>query len=175
MSPLRLWPRQDPPPGLHPAAALAPPGAVRLLGRRLFHRLGFQLASWVRLCGGEAGPRTWIAPGTRITDPALLTLGIAAFVDDGVVLETRRQIGHLVLIDRIVIGDEALIGTGSVLGPGVEVGAQAVVPPGSQVPPGTRIPAGTVWRGKRLSSPPAPLPTTASLAERRRQVAGYGR
>ena len=68
---------------------------------------------------------TWIAPGSRIEDGAIIDG--PCFIDDGVVVKAGARIGPYSVIGRQTQIDEQAVVTGSIIWPNCRIGGDAVV------------------------------------------------
>ncbi|WP_414695816.1 Pls/PosA family non-ribosomal peptide synthetase [Oryzihumus sp.] len=126
------------------------------------------LVLWLRSLGARIGHGTWCET-YWLPEADLVSIGAAATVNRGCVLQTHLFHDRIMSMDRVTLEEGATLGPHGVVLPAATVGAATTVGPASLVLRGEALPAHTRWRG----NPVEPWPERqADAGAAARQKAG---
>jgi len=112
------------------------------------------LTLWLRALGARIGRGTWCET-YWLPEADLVTLGDAATVNRGCVLQTHLFHDRVMSMDTVTLGPGASLGPHGVVLPAASLGEGAAVGPASLVLRGEAIPAGSTWTGNPVVPVPA--------------------
>ena len=105
---------------------------------------------WLRMLGAKIGRGVWCET-YWLPEADLVTLGDAATVSRGCVVQTHLFHDRIMAMDTVVLGKGATLGPHCVALPASSVGDGATVGPASLVMRGDSVPANTKWQGNPIS------------------------
>ncbi|MDF0529553.1 amino acid adenylation domain-containing protein [Tsukamurella sp. 8F] len=105
---------------------------------------------WLRMLGAKIGRGVWCET-YWLPEADLVTLGDAATVSRGCVVQTHLFHDRIMAMDTVVLGRGATLGPHCVALPASSVGDGATVGPASLVMRGDSVPADTRWQGNPIS------------------------
>ncbi|WP_458317540.1 Pls/PosA family non-ribosomal peptide synthetase [Mycolicibacterium brisbanense] len=105
---------------------------------------------WLRGLGASIGRGVWCET-YWLPEADLVTLGTAATVNRGCVVQTHLFHDRIMRLDSVVLEDGATLGPHCVALPAARLGAGATVGPGSLVMRGDEVPASTRWQGNPIA------------------------
>ncbi|MFF2848716.1 Pls/PosA family non-ribosomal peptide synthetase [Streptomyces sp. NPDC058001] len=106
---------------------------------------------WLRALGGRIGRGVW-CESYWLPETDLVTLGDAATVNRGCVLQTHLFHDRILRTDTVVLREGATLGPGGIVLPGSTVGARSTLGPASLVMAGESVPADTRWLGNPIEA-----------------------
>ncbi|NEB75629.1 amino acid adenylation protein, partial [Streptomyces sp. SID14478] len=109
------------------------------------------LHAWLRGLGARIGRGVW-CESYWLPETDLVTLGDAATVNRGCVLQTHLFHDRILRTDTVILREGATLGPGGIVLPGSELGAKATLGPASLVMAGESVPAGTRWLGNPIEA-----------------------
>jgi non-ribosomal peptide synthetase-like protein len=104
---------------------------------------------WLRGLGASIGRGVWCET-YWLPEADLVTLGNAATVNRGCVVQTHLFHDRIMRLDTVVLEDGATLGPHCVALPAARLGAGATVGPGSLVMRGDEVPPSTRWQGNPI-------------------------
>lgn len=107
------------------------------------------LAVWLRSLGARIGRGVW-CESYWLPEPDLVTLGDAATVNRGCVVQTHLFHDRIMSMDTVDLEAGATLGPHSVILPAARIGAHATVGPASLVMRGESVPVGSRWSGNPI-------------------------
>ncbi|UAJ77769.1 amino acid adenylation domain-containing protein [Leifsonia sp. ZF2019] len=107
------------------------------------------LVWWLRSLGARIGHGVWI-DSYWLPEADLVTLGDAATVNRGCVVQTHLFHDRIMSMDEVIIERGGTLGPHSVILPAAEIGAEATVGPASLVMRGESVPTGSRWSGNPI-------------------------
>jgi non-ribosomal peptide synthetase-like protein len=105
---------------------------------------------WLRGLGASIGRGVWCET-YWLPEADLVTLGTAATVNRGCVVQTHLFHDRIMRLDSVVLEDGATLGPHCVALPAARLGAGATVGPGSLVMRGDEVPPSTRWQGNPIA------------------------
>ena len=124
---------------------------------------------WLRALGASIGRGVWCET-YWLPEADLVTLGSAATVNRGCVVQTHLFHDRIMRMDTVVLEEGSTLGPHCVALPAARIGAGATVGPASLVMRGDEVPPSTRWQGnpiapwnvfrKKRGDAPDPAPTT---------------
>lgn len=110
---------------------------------------------WLRALGAEIGRGVWCET-YWLPEADLVTLGEAATVNRGCVVQTHLFHDRIMRMDTVVLERGATLGPHCVALPAARIGAGATIGPASLVVRGDEVPPSTRWQGNPIApwSPP---------------------
>ncbi|MFE9677975.1 Pls/PosA family non-ribosomal peptide synthetase [Streptomyces sp. NPDC006259] len=109
------------------------------------------LSAWLRGLGAHIGRGVW-AESYWLPEPDLVTLGDAATVNRGCVLQTHLFHDRILRTDTVVLREGATLGPGGIVLPGSTVGARTTLGPASLVMAAESVPDDTRWLGNPIEA-----------------------
>ncbi|MYW64351.1 amino acid adenylation domain-containing protein [Streptomyces sp. SID8379] len=106
---------------------------------------------WLRGLGARVGRGVW-CESHWLPEADLVTLGSAASVNRGCVLQTHLFHDRILRTDTVVLRAGATLGPGGIALPGSEIGARSTLGPASLVMAGESVPADTRWLGNPIEA-----------------------
>ncbi|MGX7677819.1 Pls/PosA family non-ribosomal peptide synthetase [Jatrophihabitans sp. DSM 45814] len=106
---------------------------------------------WLRSLGAKIGRGVWCET-YWLPEADLITLGDAATVNRGCVLQTHLFHDRIMRMDTVTLEPGATLGPHGVILPAASIGASATVGPASLVMRGEDVPPATRWIGNPISS-----------------------
>ncbi|WP_396899449.1 Pls/PosA family non-ribosomal peptide synthetase [Mycolicibacterium sp.] len=105
---------------------------------------------WLRGLGASIGRGVWCET-YWLPEADLVTLGTAATVNRGCVVQTHLFHDRIMRMDSVVLEEGATLGPHCVALPAARLGAGATVGPGSLVMRGDEVPPSTRWQGNPIA------------------------
>lgn len=105
---------------------------------------------WLRALGASIGRGVWCET-YWLPEADLVTLGSAATVNRGCVVQTHLFHDRIMRMDTVVLEPGATLGTHCVALPAARIGAGATVGPASLVMRGDEVPPSTRWQGNPIA------------------------
>ncbi|MDV3128861.1 AMP-binding protein [Mycobacterium sp. 21AC1] len=105
---------------------------------------------WLRGLGASIGRGVWCET-YWLPEADLVTLGTAATVNRGCVVQTHLFHDRIMQMDTVVLEEGSTLGPHCVALPAARLGAGATVGPGSLVMRGDEVPASTRWQGNPIA------------------------
>ncbi|MET9439564.1 Pls/PosA family non-ribosomal peptide synthetase [Streptomyces sp. NPDC006610] len=109
------------------------------------------LTAWLRGLGARIGRGAWVE-SHWLPEADLVTLGDAATVNRGCVLQTHLFHDRILRTDTVVLREGATLGPGGIVLPGSTVGARTTLGPASLVMAAESVPDDTRWLGNPIES-----------------------
>ncbi|MFE1415042.1 Pls/PosA family non-ribosomal peptide synthetase [Streptomyces sp. NPDC058746] len=109
------------------------------------------LGLWLRALGARIGRGVW-CESYWLPETDLVSLGDAAGVNRGCVLQTHLFHDRILRTDTVVLREGATLGPGGIVLPGSTVGARSTLGPASLVMAGESVPADTRWLGNPIEA-----------------------
>ncbi|MFD8566945.1 Pls/PosA family non-ribosomal peptide synthetase [Streptomyces sp. NPDC059639] len=109
------------------------------------------LTLWLRALGARIGRGVW-CESYWLPETDLVTIGPAASVNRGCVLQTHLFHDRILRTDTVVLRAGATLGPGGIVLPGSEIGARTTLGPASLVMAGESVPADTRWLGNPIEA-----------------------
>lgn len=109
------------------------------------------LSLWLRGLGARIGRGVW-CESYWLPETDLVSLGDAASVNRGCVLQTHLFHDRILRTDTVVLGAGATLGPGGIVLPGSTVGARSTLGPASLVMAGESVPADSRWLGNPIEA-----------------------
>jgi len=109
------------------------------------------LTLWLRGLGARIGKGTWVE-SYWLPESDLVTLGDAATVNRGCVLQTHLFHDRILRTDTVVLREGATLGPGGIVLPGSTVGARSTLGPASLVMAAESVPDDTRWLGNPIEA-----------------------
>ncbi|WP_328415497.1 amino acid adenylation domain-containing protein [Streptomyces violaceus] len=109
------------------------------------------LSAWLRGLGAHIGRGVWVE-SYWLPETDLVTLGDAATVNRGCVLQTHLFHDRILRTDTVVLREGATLGPGGIVLPGSAVGARATLGPASLVMAAESVPDDTRWLGNPIEA-----------------------
>ncbi|MFC9509179.1 Pls/PosA family non-ribosomal peptide synthetase [Streptomyces sp. NPDC057002] len=109
------------------------------------------LSAWLRGLGAHIGRGVWVE-SYWLPETDLVTLGDAATVNRGCVLQTHLFHDRILRTDTVVLREGATLGPGGIILPGSAVGARATLGPASLVMAAESVPDDTRWLGNPIEA-----------------------
>jgi non-ribosomal peptide synthetase-like protein len=105
---------------------------------------------WLRGLGASIGKGVWCET-YWLPEADLVTLGPAATVNRGCVVQTHLFHDRIMRMDTVVLDDGATLGPHCVALPAARIGAGATVGPASLVMRGDEVPPSSRWQGNPIA------------------------
>ncbi|GAA4022433.1 Pls/PosA family non-ribosomal peptide synthetase [Streptomyces plumbiresistens] len=109
------------------------------------------MTAWLRGLGAKIGRGVWVE-SYWLPETDLVTLGDAATVNRGCVLQTHLFHDRILRTDTVVLREGATLGPGGIVLPGSTVGARTTLGPASLVMAAESVPDDTRWLGNPIES-----------------------
>ncbi|MFD5270648.1 Pls/PosA family non-ribosomal peptide synthetase [Streptomyces sp. NPDC058335] len=109
------------------------------------------LSAWLRGLGAHIGRGVWVE-SYWLPEADLVTLGDAATVNRGCVLQTHLFHDRILRTDTVVLREGATLGPGGIVLPGSTVGARTTLGPASLVMAAESVPDDTRWLGNPIEA-----------------------
>ncbi|MFE1287900.1 Pls/PosA family non-ribosomal peptide synthetase [Streptomyces sp. NPDC058751] len=109
------------------------------------------MTMWLRGLGARIGRGAWIE-SYWLPETDLVTLGDAATVNRGCVLQTHLFHDRILRTDTVVLREGATLGPGGIVLPGSTVGARSTLGPASLVMAAESVPDDTRWLGNPIEA-----------------------
>lgn len=109
------------------------------------------LTAWLRGLGARIGKGVWVE-SYWLPEPDLVTLGDAATVNRGCVLQTHLFHDRILRTDTVVLRAGATLGPGGIVLPGSAIGARTTLGPASLVMAAESVPDDTRWLGNPIEA-----------------------
>ncbi|MFE7647234.1 Pls/PosA family non-ribosomal peptide synthetase [Streptomyces phaeoluteigriseus] len=109
------------------------------------------LSAWLRGLGAHIGRGVWVE-SYWLPETDLVTLGDAATVNRGCVLQTHLFHDRILRTDTVVLREGATLGPGGIVLPGSTVGARTTLGPASLVMAAESVPDDTRWLGNPIEA-----------------------
>lgn len=109
------------------------------------------MTAWLRALGARIGRGTWVE-SYWLPEADLVTLGDAAAVNRGCVLQTHLFHDRILRTDTVVLREGATLGPGGIVLPGSTVGARTTLGPASLVMAAESVPDDTRWLGNPIEA-----------------------
>ncbi|MET9889840.1 Pls/PosA family non-ribosomal peptide synthetase [Streptomyces sp. NPDC006465] len=109
------------------------------------------MTAWLRGLGARIGRGTWVE-SYWLPETDLVTLGDAATVNRGCVLQTHLFHDRILRTDTVVLREGATLGPGGIVLPGSTVGARSTLGPASLVMAAESVPDDTRWLGNPIEA-----------------------
>ncbi|MEV0637162.1 Pls/PosA family non-ribosomal peptide synthetase [Streptomyces sp. NPDC050619] len=109
------------------------------------------MTAWLRGLGAHIGKGVWV-DSYWLPETDLVTLGDAATVNRGCVLQTHLFHDRILRTDTVVLREGATLGPGGIVLPGSTVGARTTLGPASLVMAAESVPDDTRWLGNPIES-----------------------
>ncbi|MFD7553297.1 Pls/PosA family non-ribosomal peptide synthetase [Streptomyces sp. NPDC059835] len=109
------------------------------------------LGLWLRALGARIGRGVW-CESYWLPETDLVSLGDAAGVNRGCVLQTHLFHDRILRTDTVVLREGATLGPGGIVLPGSTIGARSTLGPASLVMAGESVPADTRWLGNPIEA-----------------------
>ncbi|MEU9184584.1 Pls/PosA family non-ribosomal peptide synthetase [Streptomyces sp. NPDC048484] len=106
---------------------------------------------WLRGLGARIGRGVWVE-SYWLPETDLVTLGDAATVNRGCVLQTHLFHDRILRTDTVVLREGATLGPGGIVLPGSTVGARSTLGPASLVMAAESVPDDTRWLGNPIEA-----------------------
>ncbi|WP_329116697.1 Pls/PosA family non-ribosomal peptide synthetase [Streptomyces sp. NBC_01465] len=109
------------------------------------------LPVWLRALGAHIGKGVW-CESYWLPETDLVTLGDAATVNRGCVLQTHLFHDRILRTDTVTLREGATLGPGGIVLPGSDIGPRSTLGPASLVMAGESVPEGTRWLGNPIEA-----------------------
>ncbi|MFI6351376.1 Pls/PosA family non-ribosomal peptide synthetase [Streptomyces sp. NPDC050743] len=109
------------------------------------------MTAWLRGLGARIGRGVWVE-SYWLPEADLVTLGDAATVNRGCVLQTHLFHDRILRTDTVVLREGATLGPGGIVLPGSTVGARTTLGPASLVMAAESVPDDTRWLGNPIEA-----------------------
>ncbi|MER6223980.1 Pls/PosA family non-ribosomal peptide synthetase [Streptomyces sp900105755] len=109
------------------------------------------LTAWLRGLGARIGRGVWVE-SYWLPETDLVTLGDAATVNRGCVLQTHLFHDRILRTDTVVLREGATLGPGGIVLPGSTIGARTTLGPASLVMAAESVPDDTRWLGNPIEA-----------------------
>ncbi|MFI6036525.1 Pls/PosA family non-ribosomal peptide synthetase [Streptomyces sp. NPDC051315] len=109
------------------------------------------MTAWLRGLGARIGRGVWVE-SYWLPETDLVTLGDAATVNRGCVLQTHLFHDRILRTDTVVLREGATLGPGGIVLPGSTVGARTTLGPASLVMAAESVPDDTRWLGNPIEA-----------------------
>ncbi|MEV8555983.1 Pls/PosA family non-ribosomal peptide synthetase [Streptomyces sp. NPDC051917] len=109
------------------------------------------MTAWLRGLGARIGRGAWVE-SYWLPEADLVTLGDAATVNRGCVLQTHLFHDRILRTDTVVLREGATLGPGGIVLPGSTVGARTTLGPASLVMAAESVPDDTRWLGNPIEA-----------------------
>lgn len=109
------------------------------------------MTAWLRGLGARIGKGVWVE-SYWLPETDLVTLGDAATVNRGCVLQTHLFHDRILRTDTVVLREGATLGPGGIVLPGSTVGARSTLGPASLVMAAESVPDDTRWLGNPIEA-----------------------
>ncbi|MFI7018082.1 Pls/PosA family non-ribosomal peptide synthetase [Streptomyces sp. NPDC050164] len=109
------------------------------------------MSAWLRGLGAHIGRGVWVE-SYWLPETDLVTLGDAATVNRGCVLQTHLFHDRILRTDTVVLREGATLGPGGIVLPGSAVGARTTLGPASLVMAAESVPDDTRWLGNPIEA-----------------------
>ncbi|MGW5429131.1 Pls/PosA family non-ribosomal peptide synthetase [Streptomyces sp. NPDC004059] len=109
------------------------------------------MTAWLRGLGTRIGRGVWVE-SYWLPEADLVTLGDAATVNRGCVLQTHLFHDRILRTDTVVLREGATLGPGGIVLPGSTVGARTTLGPASLVMAAESVPDDTRWLGNPIEA-----------------------
>ncbi|WP_225822112.1 Pls/PosA family non-ribosomal peptide synthetase [Streptomyces naphthomycinicus] len=109
------------------------------------------MTAWLRGLGARIGRGVWVE-SYWLPEADLVTLGDAATVNRGCVLQTHLFHDRIMRTDTVVLREGATLGPGGIVLPGSTVGARTTLGPASLVMAAESVPDDTRWLGNPIEA-----------------------
>ncbi|WP_329279040.1 Pls/PosA family non-ribosomal peptide synthetase [Streptomyces sp. NBC_01451] len=109
------------------------------------------MSAWLRGLGAHIGKGVWVE-SYWLPETDLVTLGDAATVNRGCVLQTHLFHDRILRTDTVVLREGATLGPGGIVLPGSTVGARSTLGPASLVMAAESVPDDSRWLGNPIES-----------------------
>ncbi|MFJ9005287.1 Pls/PosA family non-ribosomal peptide synthetase [Streptomyces canus] len=109
------------------------------------------LTAWLRGLGARIGKGVWVE-SYWLPETDLVTLGDAATVNRGCVLQTHLFHDRILRTDTVVLREGATLGPGGIVLPGSTIGARTTLGPASLVMAAESVPDDTRWLGNPIEA-----------------------
>ncbi|MGW3666335.1 Pls/PosA family non-ribosomal peptide synthetase [Streptomyces sp. NPDC005141] len=109
------------------------------------------MTAWLRGLGARIGRGAWVE-SYWLPETDLVTLGDAATVNRGCVLQTHLFHDRILRTDTVVLREGATLGPGGIVLPGSTVGARSTLGPASLVMAAESVPDDTRWLGNPIEA-----------------------
>ncbi|MCD7441889.1 amino acid adenylation domain-containing protein [Streptomyces lincolnensis] len=109
------------------------------------------MTAWLRGLGARIGRGVWVE-SYWLPETDLVTLGDAATVNRGCVLQTHLFHDRILRTDTVVLREGATLGPGGIVLPGSSVGARTTLGPASLVMAAESVPDDTRWLGNPIEA-----------------------
>ncbi|MFB7248070.1 amino acid adenylation protein [Streptomyces populi] len=109
------------------------------------------MTAWLRGLGARIGRGAWVE-SYWLPESDLVTLGDAATVNRGCVLQTHLFHDRILRTDTVVLREGATLGPGGIVLPGSTVGARSTLGPASLVMAAESVPDDTRWLGNPIEA-----------------------
>ncbi|CAL9325260.1 Pls/PosA family non-ribosomal peptide synthetase [Streptomyces sp. SudanB52_2052] len=107
--------------------------------------------AWLRGLGARIGKGVWVE-SYWLPETDLVTLGDAATVNRGCVLQTHLFHDRILRTDTVVLREGATLGPGGIVLPGSTIGARTTLGPASLVMAAESVPDDTRWLGNPIEA-----------------------
>ncbi|MFD3843903.1 Pls/PosA family non-ribosomal peptide synthetase, partial [Streptomyces sp. NPDC058642] len=109
------------------------------------------MTAWLRGLGARIGKGVWVE-SYWLPETDLVTLGDAATVNRGCVLQTHLFHDRILRTDTVVLREGATLGPGGIVLPGSTIGARTTLGPASLVMAAESVPDDTRWLGNPIEA-----------------------
>ncbi|MGW3820356.1 Pls/PosA family non-ribosomal peptide synthetase [Streptomyces sp. NPDC005046] len=109
------------------------------------------MTAWLRGLGARIGRGAWVE-SYWLPETDLVTLGDAATVNRGCVLQTHLFHDRILRTDTVVLREGATLGPGGIVLPGSTVGARSTLGPASLLMAAESVPDDTRWLGNPIEA-----------------------
>ncbi|KKD09382.1 Pls/PosA family non-ribosomal peptide synthetase [Streptomyces sp. WM6386] len=109
------------------------------------------MTAWLRGLGAHVGKGVWVE-SYWLPETDLVTLGDAATVNRGCVLQTHLFHDRILRTDTVVLREGATLGPGGIVLPGSTIGARTTLGPASLVMAAESVPDDTRWLGNPIEA-----------------------
>lgn len=109
------------------------------------------MTAWLRGLGARVGKGVWVE-SYWLPETDLVTLGDAATVNRGCVLQTHLFHDRILRTDTVVLREGATLGPGGIVLPGSTIGARTTLGPASLVMAAESVPDDTRWLGNPIEA-----------------------
>ncbi|MFF1720126.1 Pls/PosA family non-ribosomal peptide synthetase [Streptomyces sviceus] len=109
------------------------------------------MTAWLRGLGAKIGRGVWVE-SYWLPETDLVTLGDAATVNRGCVLQTHLFHDRILRTDTVVLREGATLGPGGIVLPGSTIGARTTLGPASLVMAAESVPDDTRWLGNPIEA-----------------------